>query len=872
MIKPKDRGGGWLVWLLLYIPVVWAALLLAQSLGGGLPDILSRLAAALKHPFQIIWTEHSLVTILACTGLYITGIFIYTSEQGRTREGEEHGSAAWATPKQVNAMFCQKESKILTRHVRLGLDTHRHRRSINVLVIGGSGAAKTRSYVKPNILEANTNYVVTDPKMEVLTATGGYLKSQGYDIRVLNLVNLAQSDGYNPFRYLRDEKDALKLVNNLIQATTPKGSHESDPFWTRAETALLQAIILMLFQEAPEREQNFSMVMRVLEYAEVKEEDEDYISPLDLLFRAIEREKPDSVAVRQYKVFKLAAGKTYHANVIGNVESIPLPTNDTYLTGPLYGQLDGIAGCNVVVGFNQIEGQDAISFYATFEKGATQVIAHFGQSIFSPNQFNAILDIVNNDEIPRDTAANGTTVLSSNDYTQIGYVTTTMSSLATMNGISGKAHTCYVYFKPGGISTDAENIILLRIDSNCRNLRNSQASFPIYAANISRISIIPVLFPKLTAKHIQKVKEDEQQAKASYLGMLTQIFQGFSLLKLFHSFQEINREHERENSNLCKKKIRFSQLNSALYAGVFGCGNLVFLGTWVVGLAFVLRGYITLPELIIFSQLMTFVAGPIQIIGERYASFVAASAVFKRILRFLQKAPEEENSWGNSQLEQIQNIQLHNVQVSAGKKILLDNVELALHQGDRVAILGESGSGKSTLIRYLAALVTGTGTYEINGSPTNSYSYQDFRKNIAFMEQNSVVFNGSVRDNLTLFSHFHTDDSTLVQTLGDVGLTKWYGTRGNSLDAPIGTERQRMSGGEERRLNLARILLKNADLVLLDEPTTGLDAESRLFIEKTISGLQCNILMVVMHEYSPEFLSTFNRVINVENGHKVETL
>lgn len=310
MIKPKDRGGGWLVWLLLYIPVVWAALLLAQSLGGGLPEILGRLAEAIRHPFQIIWMEHSLVTILACTGLYVMGICVYQSEQGRTREGEEHGSAAWATPKQVNAMFCQKENKILTRHVRLGLDTHKHRRSLNVLVIGGSGASKTRSYVKPNILEANTNYVITDPKQEVLTATGGWLKHQGYDIRVLNLVNLAQSDGYNPFRYLRDEKDALKLVNNLIQATTPKGSHESDPFWTRAETALLQAIILMLFQEAPEREQNFSMVMRVLEYAEVKEEDENYVSPLDLLFRAIEREKPDSVAVRQYKVFKLAAGKT----------------------------------------------------------------------------------------------------------------------------------------------------------------------------------------------------------------------------------------------------------------------------------------------------------------------------------------------------------------------------------------------------------------------------------------------------------------------------------------------------------------------------------------------------------------------------------
>ena len=273
-------------------------------------ELLTNLTAALQHPLDIHWTDKSMLSILICTGLYIMGLCVYASEQRRTRDGEEHGSAAWGSPRQVNAMFRQKENKILTRHVRLGLDTHKHRRSLNVLVIGGSGAAKTRSYVKPNILEANTNYVITDPKMEVLTATGGWLKSKGYDIRVLNLVNLEESDGYNPFRYLRDEKDVLKLVNNLIQATTPKGSHESDPFWTKAETALLQAIILMLFQEAPEYEQNFSMVMRVLEYAEVREEDDEYLSPLDLLFQAMERENPESVALRQYKVFKQSAGKT----------------------------------------------------------------------------------------------------------------------------------------------------------------------------------------------------------------------------------------------------------------------------------------------------------------------------------------------------------------------------------------------------------------------------------------------------------------------------------------------------------------------------------------------------------------------------------
>ena len=309
-VMPIRKSNDTLFYLIGIVPVVWLALLLAQSLGGGLPELLQNLTSALEQPTNIIWTDKSLPTILICLAAYGMAVLLYRTNQGRTRDGEEHGSAAWATPASVNAQFAQKESIPLTQHVRLGLDTHKHRRSLNVLVIGGSGAAKTRSFVLPNILTANTNYVITDPKSEVLLATGGYLKEQGYDVRVLNLVNLEQSDGYNPFRYLRDEKDVLKLVNNLIQSTTPKGSHESAPFWTKAETALLQAIILMLFQEAPEYEQNFSMVMRVLEYAEVREEDEGHVSPLDLLFESIERRKPDSVAVRQYKVFKLAAGKT----------------------------------------------------------------------------------------------------------------------------------------------------------------------------------------------------------------------------------------------------------------------------------------------------------------------------------------------------------------------------------------------------------------------------------------------------------------------------------------------------------------------------------------------------------------------------------
>lgn len=309
-MKQSSKAGDIVLCLFLYIPVIWLALMIGQSMGKGLPELLQNLMVAMQSPLKITWTEDSLPSIFVCTGGYIFGLILYNATRRNTRDGEEHGSAVWGSPWEVNRQFAQKKNKILTRHVRLGLDSTKHRRSLNVLVIGGSGAAKTRSYVLPNILEANTNYVITDPKSEVLLATGNHLKSLGYEIRVLNLVNLSQSDGYNPFQYIRDEKDALKLVNNLIQATTPKGSQSSDPFWEKSETALLQAIILLLHEEAPEYERNFSMVMRVLEYAQAKEEDEEYVSPLDMLFAALEIEKPDSVAVRQYKVFKQAGGKT----------------------------------------------------------------------------------------------------------------------------------------------------------------------------------------------------------------------------------------------------------------------------------------------------------------------------------------------------------------------------------------------------------------------------------------------------------------------------------------------------------------------------------------------------------------------------------
>ena len=310
-MKRDSPGQGILIFAFLYIPVLWLSLLTAQSLSDGLPEFLTKFTQAMSSPFQITWTVHSLKTIFICSAIYIAAVAVYLSSRRQTRDGEEHGSARWESPHRVNAMFAQKESIPLTRHVRLGMDSYRHQRNLNILVIGGSGASKTRGFCLPSILCANSNYVVTDPKQEILNATGNLLKDQGYDIRVLNLVNLEASDGYNPFRYLKDETDVMRMVNCLVTATTPARSHETDPFWTRAETALLQALAFYLFYEAPEYEQNFSQVCRMLSFAEARENDEEYMSALDMLFEALEREEgPEHIAVKQYKVYRQAKGKT----------------------------------------------------------------------------------------------------------------------------------------------------------------------------------------------------------------------------------------------------------------------------------------------------------------------------------------------------------------------------------------------------------------------------------------------------------------------------------------------------------------------------------------------------------------------------------
>ena len=223
----------------------------------------------------------------------------------------EHGSAKWGNVSEICRRYCEKQytnNLLLTQHFRMGLDGYKHKRNLNVLVVGGSGAGKSRTYAIPNIMQCNCSMVITDPKAELLRKTGGVLERNGYEVRVFDLINPETSWCYNPFAYVRDDKDVLKLINNLIRNTTPKGAQSSDPFWEKSETALLQALMLYLLHEAPPEEQNFPMIMEMLGSAQVKEDDEDYQSPLDILFERLEMRDPESIAVKQYAIYKQAAG------------------------------------------------------------------------------------------------------------------------------------------------------------------------------------------------------------------------------------------------------------------------------------------------------------------------------------------------------------------------------------------------------------------------------------------------------------------------------------------------------------------------------------------------------------------------------------
>lgn len=295
--------------------VLWLGALAATAYteGMNLFSFMEAFATQLSHPFAIRWTQYSLIFLAGAMVIYVVAIaFFYATKQNR-RPGEEHGSAHWGSVKALCKKYRDKDKRkniILTQHLQMSMNSRKHLRNLLQVVVGGSGAGKSRNVVKPNVMLANASYIVTDPKGELLRACGGLLLQEGYVLRVFDLVDPANSNCFNPFCYIRKDSDVFRLIDNFIKNTTPKNAQQNDPFWEKSEIALDAAIMLYLLHEAPEQEQTMEMVLTMIEYGGAKEENDDYKSPLDLLFEALEEEKPDHIAVRQYHIFKQAAGKT----------------------------------------------------------------------------------------------------------------------------------------------------------------------------------------------------------------------------------------------------------------------------------------------------------------------------------------------------------------------------------------------------------------------------------------------------------------------------------------------------------------------------------------------------------------------------------
>ena len=313
--KKKSFRSAAPVWAAFVIPIVWLAVLMAGCYAPGMTifDLAAQFSEVTQTPFSLHWTPYTMKFIGIFLLLYGGAILFYYTGQKNTRPGEEHGSASWGSVRELDKKYRDKDAGknvILTQHLQMSMNGKLHRRNLLQIIVGGSGSGKTRFLAKPNLMLANASFIVTDPKGEMLRAVENLFLEEGYVLRVFDLIDPSKSDCYNPFRYIRKDADVFKLIDSFIKNTTPKGAKANDPFWEKSETALDSALMLYLLHEAPPEDQNMETILYMIENGGAKEEDDDYQSPLDLLFEALEEEQPDHIAVRQYHIFKQAAGKT----------------------------------------------------------------------------------------------------------------------------------------------------------------------------------------------------------------------------------------------------------------------------------------------------------------------------------------------------------------------------------------------------------------------------------------------------------------------------------------------------------------------------------------------------------------------------------
>ena len=422
-LRQDDKKIAKLFYIIGIVPVIWTALLVAPYINGGIIGILKNSTNIFTIPFNISFTENSIKTVLIFLLIYILAILVYEATRKNYRRREENGSAKWGDAKELNKKYKQPNNynKILTKNVSIGLNGKKHRRNVNVLVIGGSGAGKTFSYCKPNVMQCATSYVVLDPKGEILRDTGYLLEKNGYEIKVLDLINMEKSHCYNPFVYLKSDNDVQKLSTNLFKSTTPKGSTTNDPFWDTAASMLLLALIFYLKYEAPPEEQNFTMVMELLRAGDVKEDDDDYVSPLDMLFNRLETKNPEHIALKYYRSYHSGSAKTLKSIQVTlasrlekfNLESMAQLTQTDELDLPSLGERktalfaiipDNDTSFNFLVSILYTQLFQQLFYIADYKYGGSlPTHVHFVMDEFAnvslPDDFDKILSVMRSREV-----------------------------------------------------------------------------------------------------------------------------------------------------------------------------------------------------------------------------------------------------------------------------------------------------------------------------------------------------------------------------------------------------------------------------------------------------------------------------------------
>ena len=422
-MRQDDKKIAKVFYIIGIVPIIWTALLVAPYINGGIIGILKNSSDIFTRPFNISFTENSIKTVLIFLLIYILAILVYEATRKNYRRREENGSAKWGDAKELNKKYKQPNNynKILTKNVSIGLNGKKHRRNVNVLVIGGSGAGKTFSYCKPNVMQCATSYVVLDPKGEILRDTGYLLEKNGYEIKVLDLINMEKSHCYNPFVYLKNDNDVQKLSTNLFKSTTPKGSTTNDPFWDTAASMLLLALIFYLKYEAPPEEQNFTMVMELLRAGDVKEDDDDYVSPLDMLFNRLETKNPEHIALKYYRSYHSGSAKTLKSIQVTlasrlekfNLESMAQLTQTDELDLPSLGEKktvlfaiipDNDTSFNFLISILYTQLFQQLFYIADYKYGGSlPTHVHFVMDEFAnvslPDDFDKILSVMRSREV-----------------------------------------------------------------------------------------------------------------------------------------------------------------------------------------------------------------------------------------------------------------------------------------------------------------------------------------------------------------------------------------------------------------------------------------------------------------------------------------